>query len=196
MPVPNIERLRARVVWLAAKNRFIRGATVAKFTRSQLDSMLDIEGADDALEVLARVVEQIPANADPSLGPDGDLTLHNPERRSVAPDAEDVDRVAQHWMLSTGRTAKSLTERRLGLIRARLRDGWSVEQLEQAVDACLKSDWHTGSNPNGLVYTDTAHIFTVERLEQWLSHEPQRDSRGDAVDKAMAETVRRRRRKA
>jgi uncharacterized phage protein (TIGR02220 family) len=157
--------------------------------------MLDIEGDVDALEVLSRVVEQIPANADPTLSADGALTIHNPDRRTTSPDEVEVDRVAQYWTQSTGRTAKSLTERRLGLIRARLRDGWSVEQLEQAVDACLRSDWHTGNNPNGLVYTDTAHIFTVERLEQWLSHEPERDQSSDAVSKAMAETARRRRRK-
>lgn len=196
---PNVDLLRARIIWLASKNRFFRGATLSRFSTSDLATMLDLpdptsdpRGYD---EQLRRAMNNLPTDSEPRLDELGRLCMDNPERRHSAPEGADVDAVVGYWMQATGRTRRSITERRKSIVRARLKDGWSVEQLKKAVDACLSSDWHTGENPRGIVYTDTSHIFTVERLEQWLTHRPKTDKRDDAISKAMTETVRRRRRR-
>ncbi len=193
---PNVARLRARIVWLSAKTRFIRGATCAQFTAKQLASMLDLPSVDSAPDEysagMADTIAYIPADSEPRIDAKGGLSLDNPDRRHAAPDAEHVAEVVDYWIEQTGRTKRSKTQKRLGVIRARLKDGWSVAQLKQAVDACLQSDWHTGDNPRGVVYTDTSHIFTVERLEKWLSQRPRSGGQNAALKNAMDETERRR----
>lgn len=187
-----LARLRARVLWLSAKLKFQRGNYKARFTKEQVDNILELN-ADTRHNELAAVIAALPSDSGPAIGLDGEVTIEN-TAHGRRPDESEVRTVANYWCESTGRVARSLTPARLGIIRARLREGWTVEQLKAAVDACLGSDWHTGANPNGAVYTDCSHIFPVEKLERWLSTEKVTDERQDAIERAVAETMRRRRR--
>lgn len=63
-----------------------------------------------------------------------------------------------------------LTEPRAKMIRARLKEGYSVEVLKAAVRGLLASDFHMGQNDRGTKYIDPEHVFReakqVERLSE------------------------------
>jgi hypothetical protein len=67
-----------------------------------------------------------------------------------------VQEVFEHWLAVTKRDASKtlLTADRKSKIAARLRDGYTVEQLKQAIDGCAKSTFHAGDNDRGQRYDD------------------------------------------
>lgn len=87
--------------------------------------------------------------------------------RLVAPDG--AQRVFDHWREVMGHQTASLTPKRLRLIQARLKDGYTVERLCAAVDGCKLSPFHQGENDRHTRYDDLALICRdgehVEQLE-------------------------------
>lgn len=71
------------------------------------------------------------------------------------PRAERARRVFEHWaqVFGHGGRAKFDAKRRRA-VEARLRDGYTLEQLLRAVDGCAASPWHRGQNDRGKPYTD------------------------------------------
>lgn len=68
--------------------------------------------------------------------------------------------VFEYWRERTGRGQSSkLTSDRETKIRARICEGYTVEQCKQAIDGCMSSPFHTGQNDTGTVYTDITLIF-------------------------------------
>lgn len=184
----NVARLRARVVWLAAKIRFSKGAKTVRFRRSDLARMIEIEfDRPDPFGGIEAVLAALPEDGRPVW--DGDeFQLSDPESRRSAPDEDEVLQVLHYWRDKTGRPERTeFTTARLGIVRARLRDGYSVDQLKKAVDGLMLSEWHVEGR-----YTDTSHAFKVERLERWLS--APKDEKADEVERVALQTIARRRR--
>lgn len=79
----------------------------------------------------------------------------------------DVELVFEHWRSrraeligkTRGRPLR-LTETRLAAIRGRLEEGYSTEDLKQASDGCLSSDWHVkkGHIDIELICRDQEHV--------------------------------------
>lgn len=84
--------------------------------------------------------------------PNGDLS--NSDKPSS--DVEDVRAVFTHWLAITKHDAArtKLTKERRAKIVARLREGYTVDQLKQAIDGCAKSPFHSGDNDRGQRYDD------------------------------------------
>lgn len=184
----NVARLRARVVWLAAKIRFSKGAKTVRFRRSDLSRMIEIEfDRLDPFGGIEAMIAALPEDGKPTW--DGDeFQLSDPESRRASPDESEVLIVLDYWRTKTGRPERTeYTSARLGIVRARLRDGYSVDQLKKAVDGLILSDWHVAGR-----YTDTSHAFKVERLERWLS--APEDGTNDEVERVALQTIARRRR--
>jgi hypothetical protein len=84
----------------------------------------------------------------------------------------DVVRVFTYWQSVLDHPKAILTTGRETIIRARLKDGYSVESLEQAIDGCKRSAWHMGENPEGKVYDGLDLIFRsgeyVEKFQGYL----------------------------
>lgn len=59
-----------------------------------------------------------------------------------------------YWQERMGKPRAKLDEKRAAKIRARLRDGYSVQDLKDAVDGCRQSAWHQGRNDRNKVYND------------------------------------------
>jgi hypothetical protein len=82
--------------------------------------------------------------------------------------------VFDHWARTfskTGVAAKRDTaagRKRLAQLAARLRDGYTVDQLKLAIDGCAKSPWHRGENPEGKVYDDLELICRPEKVERFI----------------------------
>lgn len=88
----------------------------------------------------------VPSRAEPSLP---EQNIVEQARRGVVPSA-DATRVFEHWQLATGRSGKFIGKR-LKAVEARLRDGYTVDQLKAAVDRRVKSAF---VNDKGVVFND------------------------------------------
>jgi hypothetical protein len=78
-----------------------------------------------------------------------------------------------HWLEATGRNAAQnrLTRQRRSKVNARLRDGYTFEQLRTAIDGIASSPWHTGDNPASKRYDTFDLIFrSGEKVEQGIDY--------------------------
>lgn len=95
------------------------------------------------------------------------------EKTDLSPSVPKDDlprRLFEHWLKATGRNANQnrLTKKRVGLVKARKKDGYSDEQLFAAIDGIAASDWHAG-RLNGTRYDTFDFIFRDgENVEKGL----------------------------
>lgn len=82
-----------------------------------------------------------------------------------------AQRVFDYWRVATKHDGAKLTDKRRRLIDARLKDGYSEEQLCAAVDGCKASAFHQGENERAAVFDDIELICrTGEKLESFINH--------------------------
>lgn len=72
--------------------------------------------------------------------------------------ADCVDQIFSHWKERLNHPKAQLGEKRKKLIIARMKDGYSVEDLKEAIDGCARSPYHQGGNTSGMVY-DTIELI-------------------------------------
>lgn len=77
----------------------------------------------------------------------GGSTGHPGER-----EGDQIRRVFAHWQTVHGHPTSRLDDKRRTKIRLRLKEGYTVEQLCQAIDGYLKSPFHMGQNAGHKVY--------------------------------------------
>lgn len=81
-----------------------------------------------------------------------------------------AEEVFDYWRAKLHPRAK-LTVKRRKYICARLRDGYTVEQLKRAVDGCAASSFHQGDNEEGRLYDDITTIFRAgHKVEQHIAY--------------------------
>lgn len=68
--------------------------------------------------------------------------------------ADKVREVFAYWQVQLNHPAAKLTPARHRAIETRLREGYTVADLKQAIDGCLASPFHQGKNDQGTVYDD------------------------------------------
>lgn len=84
-----------------------------------------------------------------------DLTLSPTSPKEPAP----ADQVFEHWKKATGKTAGCVFDKkRTRLVKARLADGYTVEQLNLAIDGCAADPFSQGQNDRGKKYDDLGLI--------------------------------------
>lgn len=77
------------------------------------------------------------------------LQANPPASRSAARE------VFEHWKQRMGKRKNTVFgSTREGKVRARLREGYTVAELKQAIDGCAASGFHAGDNPDGKVWND------------------------------------------
>lgn len=104
-----------------------------------------------------------------------------------------VRQVFIHWQKVLGHSKALMTIPRQKLIRARLKEGYTVEQLEKAIDGCKASPYHMGQNTNGAIYDSIGLIFRdgdkVEQFIGYLRKAPKKESfdagKWDGVEKVV-----------
>jgi len=80
----------------------------------------------------------------------------------------DVKRVFGHWRQVMEHPDAKLTPERQKRIEQRLREGYSVEALFEAIDGCAASPFHRGDNDRHTVYDDLMLIFrNGSKVEQF-----------------------------
>lgn len=86
-----------------------------------------------------------------------------------------AEEVHAHWVATMGKTgpaAKRTTAKAktaLSTVRARLTEGYTVEQLKAAVTGCSRSEWHMGANDRGQRYDDLAMICAASKVDRFIS---------------------------
>lgn len=86
---------------------------------------------------------------------------------AARPRAQDV---FDYWASRVGRVSAKFTPKRERAVKARLKDGYTVERLLAAIDGCLATPWNRGENPGHQKYDDLELICrngeNVERFER------------------------------
>jgi uncharacterized phage protein (TIGR02220 family) len=84
----------------------------------------------------------------------------------------ETNQIFTYWKEVMKKTSMAkLTEKRRKSIQARLREGYSVDQIKQAIDGCAKSSYHMGQNDSGTVYDDLTLICrSGDKLEQFANN--------------------------
>lgn len=105
--------------------------------------------------------------------------------------ASSAQLVLDEWVNATGRDPKKvkMNAKRLAAIKARLREGYSVDDLIAAVRGIAMSAWHRGENPEGKKYDDLlVAIRDGERVEKFrdLYEQGGDRGRGSAASRVLA----------
>lgn len=101
--------------------------------------------------------------------PGDDLPIEKPEPKDLAVKPEkpkqkscaaDVISLFDHWILVMGKDPgkTKLTPNRKKTVTARLKDGYSPEDIAKAIQGCAASAFHMGENKSNAVYDDLSLI--------------------------------------
>ena len=85
---------------------------------------------------------------------------------------DQVKEVFDHWITTMGKTSQAkLTDMRKKCVEARLKEGYTVDQIKQAIEGCAKSPHHMGQNDSGTVYDDLTLICrSGDKVEQFANN--------------------------
>ncbi len=87
----------------------------------------------------------------------------------VEPTTDEINAVYEYWKKQTKRPKAVLTATRKSRIKSRLKDGFSVKQLQSVIDYAVQSDFHQGDNDRGNRYDWTRNIMgSTEKVERNL----------------------------
>lgn len=96
---------------------------------------------------------------------------HSETDSKDSPPSADVSAVFSYWQTRLNHPTAKLTAERKRKVQARLREGYSVEQIKQAIDGCASSPFHLGQNDNGQVYDDLELICrNGSKIEQFIQY--------------------------
>lgn len=130
---------------------------LARITHAYLDGKLDDERLVAVLLRLAADVEGDRVGKSPAKAVEDKVEL------------EAARRVFQHWQKRMVKPKAKLTDGRKRVVLARLKDGYTLKQLKQAIDACSASEFHMGDNDRKTPFNDLTLILrSGEKLEQFL----------------------------
>ena len=124
-----------------------------------------------------------------SLPPSTELQLV--DAGQITKNAGTAERVMEAWVEATGRSAGKvkLNAKRRAAVAARLREGYTEQDLIAAARGIAMSAWHTGDNPDGKKYDDLlVAIRDGERVERFrdIFEAGGEQGRMSSTDKVMA----------
>lgn len=91
--------------------------------------------------------------------------------------------VFSHWQTIFNKPRAKMDEARRKAIRGRLRDGYSAEDLCDAISGCRLSDWHMGQNDRRQQYTDIALICRdAAHVDQFIELYERKKAKAEAAE--------------
>jgi len=143
---------------LASKVIFVKG--LHELSDLVLEDKIEIKALAARLKGAADWVESLEAF---------ELEGKKAKRKVNEPTDDEIHQVFAYWQSATKRPSTKLTPARRAKIRARLADGFSVEDLCSVVDYASESEFHQGRNDRGNRYDWLESILrSTERVEQHL----------------------------
>lgn len=70
----------------------------------------------------------------------------------------EVQEIFEYWQLVMDHRRAKLDVSRRRAVTARLKEGYTVDQIKAAIDGCKRSDFHQGKNDSGAIYDDLTLI--------------------------------------
>lgn len=121
---------------------------------------------------------------------DSDLPLEEetkpntkPKKKEERPPSEEVSWIFSYWQSALNHPTAKLTAERKRKIEARLKEGYSVEQIIQAIDGCAASPFHRGQNDTGQVWDDLELICrNGSKLESFISRKGNLNGNSNATN--------------
>ncbi len=109
-----------------------------------------------------------------------------PEETTPAPERDAVSGVFDYWRQRTGYARAKLDDKRRRAVKARLKDGYSPEDLRRAIDGCMLTPHNCGQNERGERYDDLELICRsgpqVDRFMRNATDPPKAEKRGPGAD--------------
>ena len=92
------------------------------------------------------------------------------EENTVKNRGENVRVIFDHWREKLIHPNAKLDRSRRSKIEARLKDGYTVDDIKRAIDGCAASAWHMGLNPSNKKFDDIALICRdATKLEGFMA---------------------------
>lgn len=110
------------------------------------------------------------------------LTINHNNKNLLSTSVE-VNEIFDYWVKVMGKNKSAkLTNDRKTKIKTRLKDGYTVDEIKEAIDGCASSAYHMGQNDDGKVYDDIALICrTGSKLEGfWQYLNPVKHKQGQS----------------
>jgi hypothetical protein len=101
-------------------------------------------------------------------------------------------RVFHRWREVTGHVDAKFTPKRERAVEGRLAQGYTVEQLFEAISGCKASPFHQGKNENGTVFDDLELICrNGEKVEKFLAiaRQAPQQTRDESIEQAAMELL-------
>ena len=81
-----------------------------------------------------------------------------------------VKNIFSYWQKKLNHKKSKLTKERATKILARLKEGYTEDDLKKAIDGCAASSYHMGQNEQGMVYDSIGLIFrNAEKVDEFIS---------------------------
>lgn len=127
----------------------------------KLEPELRLELEQDIHPVISPEPDPDPAVGEEPLPPGEPPTARKPDP---------VVEVFDYWVVKMGKNrAAKLTSDRRQKVKARLREGYTVEQIKQAIDGCSVDPFYMGDNVSGKTYNDLTLICrTGSKIEEFI----------------------------
>jgi uncharacterized phage protein (TIGR02220 family) len=92
--------------------------------------------------------------------------------REVHQRIHNESKIFEYWLQVMNKNQSTkFTKGRMAKIRARLNEGYTVDQIKAAIDGCSKSDYHMGKNDSGKRYDCLTLICrSADKLEQFIGY--------------------------
>jgi hypothetical protein len=94
-----------------------------------------------------------------------------------------VEQVFAHWQAVMQIPRAKLDAKRRAAVQARIKDGYTADDLMLAVDGCRKSEWHMGKNDKNKAFNDIELICRdASRVDGFIAQAHQTPAQGGNSD--------------
>lgn len=92
------------------------------------------------------------------------------EEEMKGPLRPEIFRVFTFWQIELNHPKAMMNTERWQVISDRLKDGYSVDDMETAILGCKNSEWHMGQNPDGKIQDDLELILRENKIEKFIGY--------------------------
>lgn len=129
-----------------------------------------------------------PSNQDKNICPSNDEPVPEKPKSNFKNEIQEIFEFWKTVFSKSNRTA--LDNKRKSKIQARLKDGYTVDDIKSAIIGCSKSEYHMGKNDQNTVYNDIELICRdATRLDQFMRFNPQSSNVNAAQESSSEQTV-------
>lgn len=120
-----------------------------------------------------------------TLPPEATTSLATPsqEKTPLSDKSDECREVFEHWQEVMSHPRAKLDDKRRKKVNSRLKDGYTVDDLKQAINGCKKSPHHMGENDRATVYDGLELICRdAEHVDKFIAVAEGRGLKGQSAE--------------